>query len=191
MAIRFLEEKDIKRIIEIYSYYIENTTVTFEYTVPSYDEFKTRFNKIQENYPFIVYEEKGVILGYAYASKQNERMAYSWNCSLSVYLDKNSTGNGVGVKLYSTLLDILKIQGYFNAYALVTVPNEKSFSLHKKMGFELESINKNTGFKFEKWIDVAQWKKTLRDFEKPTTTPLGINDIDKDLIYKIFEKYSK
>lgn len=190
MKIRLLEERDIKRVIEIYSYYIENTTITFEYTVPSYDEFKKRFLNIQKQYPFIVYEENEKIYGYAYASTHHERAAYSWNCEFSIYIDKDFRGKGIGAILYKALEDIVREQGYYTAYALITIPNDRSFAFHKKQGFEIEGINKNTGFKFEKWLDVATLSKPLREYTKPSNFPLSINNIDSEKTNNILKKYS-
>lgn len=191
MKIRFLEEKDIKRIIEIYSYYIENTTITFEYIVPSYNEFKERFFNIQKQFPFIVYEENGIIYGYAYASDHHERAAYKWNCEFSIYIDKNYLGKGTGVVLYNALEEIVKLQGYYNAYSLITVPNERSFALHKKIGFKLECIHENTGFKNGNWIGVSEWIKPLRKYSNPTKFPISINNINKSDLEDILKKYSK
>ena len=118
--IRIAEERDIPAILEIYGPYVLNTTITFEYDVPTREEFTRRFRDITRQFPWLVYEEDGEILGYAYASAPYARAAYAWCAEPSVYLKPEARGRGIGRKLYAALEQILDCQGYQVLYALVT-----------------------------------------------------------------------
>ena len=160
MGIRFAAEADAPALLAIYAQYIE-TGITFEYELPSREEFARRIREFGGTYPYLVWEEDGRIVGYAYAHRQAERAAYQWNAELSVYVDENCTGMGMGKALYQALIEILKCQNVKNAYALVTSPNEKSDALHKSMGFTLEGVSHNTGYKMGKWLDVSSYVKAI------------------------------
>lgn len=166
---RFATAEDASKILEIYKYYIENTTITFEYDVPTFVEFKERIKNTLLEYPYIVCEYKNEILGYAYAHKVWMRAAYQWDVELSVYIDKDYTGNGLGKKLYKILIEILKLQNVVNVYGCVTYPNEKSDKLHESLGFKKVGIFENSGYKFGKWIGVTWFHKAILEYEKKTT----------------------
>ena len=106
-------------MLRIYAPYIENTSITFEYDVPSVSEFALRIEEIQKKYPWIVYEEEGKILGYAYGGPMLTRAAYQWTVESSVYVSEKAKGRGIGTLLYDTLLDMLKKQNFCVCYALV------------------------------------------------------------------------
>ena len=161
MKLRLANINDAQDILNIYKPYVKNTTITFEYDVPSLDEFKNRISTISENFPYIVCEIDDAIVGYAYASKYRGRAAFNWTVELSIYVNENYHNHKVSHKLYSSLLDILKIQGVYNAYACITIPNEKSKKFHDKFGFNLVGTFTNSGYKFGKWIDVIWMEKIL------------------------------
>lgn len=172
MSIRAAVLGDAEEILEIYRPYIEETTVTFEYETPSLEEFKDRMRKVMEKYPWLVWEEGGQILGYAYAGDFRSRMAFSWDCELSVYLRMDARGRGIGSRLYQELLEILRELGYFNAYALICVPNEESEGLHDKLGFYEEGRYQKVGYKFRQWLDLSCRVKRLQgESEKPVSLP--------------------
>lgn len=118
----------------IYAQYIE-TTITFEYTLPTEQAFSERIASISSVYPYLVCEEGGRAVGYAYAHRQMEREAYQWNAELSIYLDPSVTSKGLGRKLYGVLMEVLKLQNIKTVYGVVTQPNLKSEKLHLSMGF--------------------------------------------------------
>ncbi|MFZ2538437.1 MAG: N-acetyltransferase family protein [Oscillospiraceae bacterium] len=184
--IRFIDKKDSFAVLSIYSPYILNTAITFEYAVPTIQEFEARIESISAQFPYIVCEIDGEIVGYAYASKHHERMAYQWNCELSVYVSPKHHGKHIATALFQCLLSILKELGYKNVYSLVVVPNEKSTSLHNSFGFEQVALLKNTGYKFEKWHDVATLFKQISEYDLNPTGPKTINEIDTFLITNIF-----
>ena len=112
-------------IRKIYSQYID-TPITFEYALPTEAEFTERVKKISSVYPYLVCEVNGRIIGYAYAYRQKERMAYQWNAELSIYLGRPYTSQGIGKRLYCALIELLEKQGVKNVYGGVTLPNVKS-----------------------------------------------------------------
>ena len=188
MIIRLANIEDSKALLNIYSQYID-TAITFECVLPTEKQFKERIAGIIKDYPYLVCEENGEILGYAYAHRQMEREAYQWNAELSIYLDKNFTSKGVGKKLYYILIDILKLQGIKNVYAGVTVPNEKSKNLHLSLGFTSLGIYHNTGYKNNKWHDVEWFEKQIMPYNIEPKPFVSISKIDLEEIQEIIKKY--
>ena len=123
MPIRFAKKEDIFHILEIYRPYVESTTVSFEYVCPSLEEFTERFTKYTQQFPWLVWEEEGEILGYAYACAPFTRMAYSWVAEASVYLCPKAHRKGIGSALYAALEELLRKQGYLTLYALAKGEN--------------------------------------------------------------------
>ena len=183
---RFATVEDAGKILEIYKPYVENTTITFEYDVPALEEFKNRIKNILTNYPYIVCEYENKILGYAYAHKVWMRAAYQWDAELSVYIDKEYMGNGLGKKLYKILIEILKLQNVVNVYGCVTYTNEKSDRLHESFGFKRVGIFENAGYKFGKWIGVTWFHKAISEYKKNPEKLKKISQIDKEKIKLLF-----
>lgn len=183
---RFATVEDAGKILEIYKPYVENTTITFEYDVPALEEFKNRIKNILTDYPYIVCEYENKILGYAYAHKVWMRAAYQWDAELSVYIDKEYMGNGLGKKLYKILIEILKLQNVVNVYGCVTYPNEKSDRLHESFGFKRVGIFENAGYKFGKWIGVTWFHKAISEYKKNPEKLKKISQIDKEKIKLLF-----
>ena len=179
MEIRFVKPEDCRQILDIYGQYI-NTSITFEYELPSEEDFAKRIEEISEIYPYLVLEENDKIFGYAYAHRLRERAAYQWIAELSIYLDKNITSKGHGRILYEKLLEILKLQGLKTVYGCITMPNEKSEKLHEKLGFKNVGVFSKAGYKNGKWLNIAWFEKNIAPCE---TNPKDITPI-KDL--KIF-----
>ncbi|MBL1230600.1 N-acetyltransferase [Enterococcus sp. BWB1-3] len=183
MKIRLISPGDIEAVLSIYSQYID-TPITCEYALPSKNEFTQRINSFTTTYPYLVCEEEGKIIGYAYAHRHMERKAYEWNAELSIYLDKEQTAKGVGMQLYTILISILKKQGIKTVIGGVTLPNRKSQQLHEKLGFEQMGIYHNNAFKNGQWFDVAWYEKQLG----PYTTPepiIPITNLSKEEIAEI------
>ena len=134
LIIRFVRADDSAALLRIYAGYID-TPVTFECALLSERAFAERIAAISAEYPYLVCEEEGAVVGYAYAHRQRDREAYQWNAELSVYLDPAYTRQGLGGRLYRILLDMLRLQGIRTVYAGVTVPNPASERLHESMGF--------------------------------------------------------
>ena len=169
--IRPATEKDIPEILEIYAPYVENTTVTFEYDVPCQRSFLQRFYEITAQFPWLVWEEEGRILGYAYASAPYSRAAFSWCAEPSIYLREDAKGRGIGRKLYTVLEKILEEQGYQVLYALITSENSESIGFHRKMAYEIRANFPDCGFKFGRWLGLVWMEKRLKIVQSPSAFP--------------------
>lgn len=190
IKLRLASAGDAPQVLDIYAPYIRETAITFELEVPELDAFARRLAGISSRYPYIVAEESGGIMGYAYAAEQHERAAYQWNASLSVYLAPEARGRGLGTRLYRALMELLAQLGYRNFYGLVTLPNEASMKLHRKMGFSELCVLRRTGYKFGKWHDVAWVEKAAGSFEDVPQKPLNINELEDGEVRRVLERYS-
>jgi L-amino acid N-acyltransferase YncA len=161
-SIRNARVEDASRILEIYAYYVENTAVTFEYVTPSLDEFSERMRTTLQKYPYLVVEEEGRIVGYAYAGPFYGRAAYDWSCELSIYLDREARGHGLGRALYKALQSALEKMGILNLYACIAYPQvadehltQASVRFHERLGFSRVGTFRQCGYKFNTWYDVV------------------------------------
>ena len=169
--IRAAVEADVPAILDIYAPYILTTTATFEYTVPAREEFLERFRGITSQFPWLVWEEDGEILGYAYASAPYSRAAYAWCAEPSVYLLPRARGRGIGTKLYAALEKILEFQGYQVLYALITQENTDSLGFHERRGYRFSVLFPHCGFKFGRWLGLIWMEKRLKSVEIPSNSP--------------------
>lgn len=161
--IRLVKLEDTERLLQIYQYYVLHTAITFEYTAPTEAEFLERIAHISHAYPYLVYCRNKEILGYAYACRYREREAFNWDVEVSVYMAPEERGQGIGSALYSRLIGILQAQGFYNAYALITYPNEGSIRLHEKFGFQKVGLCQKTGYKLGKWHDLLLMECVLKE----------------------------
>ena len=168
IIIRDANLKDAQRILEIYSYYIKNTAITFEYEVPSEEDFKARMSKIMDRYPYLVIERNGKIEGYAYAGPFVGRAAYDWSCEMTIYLDYKSCKVGIGRKIYEALENRLKSMGILNLYAAIAYPEEEdnylnynSANFHKHLGFNEVGRFYKCGYKFKHWYHMIWAEKII------------------------------
>lgn len=186
--LQFAKEEDVQEMLDIYGPYVTDTAITFEYEIPDIRNFKNRFETITRQFPWLVVKIDGKLAGYAYAGLHHERAAYQWDAELSIYLAKEYQGMGIGKALYSALIELLKKQGYYNLYALLVYPNEKSELLHTWFGFETIGIYKKSGNKFGKWYDVRSMGKTIRDYCDNPEIPLPVSGISQEEAEKIFRE---
>ena len=196
ITLRFAAPSDAAKLVEIYRPYVENTTVTFEYDVPSEDEFAARIRAFSTEFPFIVCELDGEAVGYAYAHKYGERFSFRFCAELSVYIAEDFRGKGIGRLLYGALIELLWLQGYKNLYALVAAPNPASFALHDAFGFKEVGRANGVGYKFGKWIDlvtlelIAGDKSTTSDASKWRECPKKIGELET-AAEKVLKEYEK
>jgi len=179
--IRLATEADVPAMLDIYAPYILTTTYTFEYEVPTQEAFLARFRSLTASFPWLVWEEDGEILGYAYGSLPFERAAYAWCAEGSVYLKPEARGRGIGKKLYDALEAILTAQGYRRNYAIITSENAASVAFHRKMGYKITAEFPNCGYKFGRWLGVVWMEKQLEAVGNDGISPvswrsLGQND---------------
>jgi phosphinothricin acetyltransferase len=152
---------DAEVLAKIYNYYIKNTVITFEEDEISVAEMAQRIESVQRSYPWIVYEEGGVILGYAYAGEFKGRCAYRFTLESSIYLDPTASGKGIGLALYQEIIHRLQQDGYHSLIGVVAAGNPASTVLHQKLGFKLCGTIADAGYKFARWIDVEYWQLKL------------------------------
>ena len=163
MRIRNLHKEDIAACLSIYNWYIEHTTITFETEPLSLQAFRERIENITRRYPWLVAEDtEHTIVGYAYLDTFNARSAYDYTCDVSIYLDYEQRYHGTGTILMQALLDLAKEDGYHTAVSIVTQGNEPSEHLHEKCGFTKAGVLEDTGYKFEKWLSVTYYVKSLQ-----------------------------
>lgn len=177
IKIRLADEKDCQDMLDIYAPFVKDTTVSFEYEVPSYDEFKNRIVEIQAKYPWIVCEIDNEIVGYAYASPFNKRSAYEWSVDYSIYVSPVKHGMGIGTALYTCLTDILRLQGFYNAFAGITSSNNKSENFHKSFGFKPVGTYHDAGYKFNNWHDVQWFEYKISEKQNPPRKIRNIHEI--------------
>lgn len=175
--IRFAREEDLPRILQIYAPYILESTASFEYTVPTLEEFTLRFRQITAQFPWLVYEENGQVLGYAYGSLAFQRAAYHWSAESSVYLCPEGQGRGIGRRLYEVLEYLLQQQGYRKVYAIVTSENEGSLAFHKAVGFSFTAFFPDIGIKFGRSLGVTWMEKCLKSGDLPTIFPKPVEEV--------------
>lgn len=159
--IRLVRADDAAPIGEIYNHYVVHSHATFEERPVAVSDMATRVSTISRDWPFIVCEKEGELVGYAYAAPWRSRSAYRFSVETSVYLDARSRGRGVGTALYEVLLVDLRARGLHAAMAGISLPNEASERLHRRFGFAKVAHLKEVGYKFDRWIDVAYWQLLL------------------------------
>ena len=174
ILIRTARVEDAGELLKIYAYYVENTAITFEYEVPSLEEFARRIQETLVNYPYLVAEVDGKIAGYVYAGRFRTRAAYDWSASTSIYLDRQYRRMGLGKLLYAKLEELLKKQHVVNVYAGVAEPvvedeyltnNSKLF--HEAMGYEVVARFQKCGSKFGRWYNLIEMEKIIGEHTNP------------------------
>lgn len=175
MSIRQATVQDVPRLLEIYGPYVKNTAISFEYVVPSREEFTQRFLGITAQFPWLVWEENGVVLGYAYGSRPFERAAYQWSAAASIYLCPQACGKSIGKKLYAALEQLLQAQGYRKVYAIITTANEASVDFHRAVGYRHTATMPDCGYKFGKWYGTVWMEKDLNTWDAPPREPIPIH----------------
>lgn len=179
--IRAAEKADVPAMLAIYAPYVLETTVTFEYTVPTLSEFEDRFLSVTEKLPWLVWEEEGMVLGYAYASLPFTRAAYAWCAEPSIYLRSDARGRGIGKRLYAALEAILLELGYVVSYAIITGENAPSLAFHYALGYRKCGELVNSGQKFGRWLDVYWLEKRLNSVETPRNPPIPWKEFSKNI----------
>ncbi len=174
MKLRMAGLADTRAILDVYAQYID-TPITFETDLPGKNAFRERIRSVRKIYPWIVAEENGRLAGYAYAHCPWERAAYRWNAELSVYLDRDFRGYGLGTRLYRVMIELLRLQNVRVALACVTVPNAASERMHAALGFTQSAFFARAGWKNGAWHDVAWLSLPLCDDE---AEPLPLTPAD-------------
>ena len=188
LRFRFAEEQHAAAIQAIYAPYCESSVVSFETNAPSVEEIGRRIWKISEQFPWIVGEFDHRVLGYAYGSRHSERTAYQWSADATVYVSPLAQRTGLGRGLYTSLFRILAVQGYYKAYAGITLPNPASVGLHEATGFKPVGIYRGVGYKLGSWHDVGWWQLSLQPESDEPPAPCGIQEIrHSPAVHEAFE----
>ncbi len=169
VTIRPVRPEDAERLLAIYAPYVTDTAITFEYTVPSVEEFSRRIRSISKRYPYLAAERGGKLLGYAYAQAFHSRPAYDWAVETSIYVDRANRRAGVGKALYAALEAALKAQGILNMNACIGVPAGKedeyltrnSQEFHAHLGYRLVGEFHQCGYKFGRWYNMVWMEKHI------------------------------
>lgn len=160
--IRPAEPRDAAAITAIYNHYIANTTITFEEEAITAQDIAERIEEIgSANLPWLVAEEDGAIVGYAYASKWKGRCAYRYSVECAVYFSPSSVSKGWGTKLYDALFAVLREKSIHVVIGGIALPNPASVALHEKLGMKKVAHFSEVGFKFDRWLDVGYWQMSL------------------------------
>lgn len=180
--IKVATKDDAAGMLEIYTPFILNSGITQETEVPSIKDFQNRIISNLEERPWLVCEIDGQVAGYAYAGKHRDRKGYQWCTEPSVYISAKYFGVGIADALYTALFDILKLQGYVNAYAVITLPNDRSIAFHKKFGFEYLTTYKKIGYKLGQWHDVGWMEYEINPHKVGPDDPIKFTAIHKSAI---------
>lgn len=161
IVVRPVIPADADRLLAIYAPYVLESAITFEYEVPSLQEFEKRITHITSCYPYLAALAEGEIKGYAYASAFKNRPAYDWSVETSIYVDKDYHGQGIGSKLYRRLEELLRRQNICNLCACIAYPNPESIGFHEHMGYKTVAHFHQSGYKFGSWYDMIWMEKFI------------------------------
>ena len=191
ITIREANIKDSKQILDIYSPYILKTPITFEYSIPTLEQFKKRVENTLEKYPYLVCEENNEIIGYAYAGAYKGRKAYDFTAELSIYIKEGYDKKGIGKNLYSALIDILKKKNLQILYACITIHKTLgSNQFHEKLGFKKIGFFEKSGYKDYNWYDTAWYSLEIGNFETNPKEIIPITKLSSLEKEKILQKYN-
>ena len=178
--LRIATLQDVPEMLSIYAPYVETTTISFEYEPPTLQEFTRRFETYTRQFPWLVWEEDGSILGYAYASAPFSRAAYGWCAEPTVYLRPEARGRNIAASLYAVLEEILWRQGYQVLYALVCGENESSRRFHEKLGYRICAEFPDIGFKMGRWLSLIWYEKRQKMAIIPSISPCPWPEVVQD-----------
>jgi phosphinothricin acetyltransferase len=165
---------DAGAIARIYAPYVTDTAISFETEPVSAEQVAQRMQEADGLYPWFVATEENAVVGYAYAAQFRIRPAYRFAVETSIYLEQGAQGRGVGTALYRALLDQLTKQGFTQAIAGITLPNEASVRVHERVGFALVGIYKDIGYKLGRWRDVGRYQCPLAESKEPAEEPRNL-----------------
>ncbi|MGN1340955.1 MAG: GNAT family N-acetyltransferase [Oscillospiraceae bacterium] len=186
IIIRMADPADAEQLLAIYSYYVKNTAITFEYDVPAPEEFRARICHTLEKYPYLVAEKQGRAVGYAYAGAFKGRAAYDWSVEVTVYVDKDLHRCGIGKMLYSRLEELLKAMGVTNLYACIGVPaaedeflTRNSIDFHQHLGYVPVGEFHKCGYKFDRWYNMVWAEKIVGEHRSGQEDVINFNELNK------------
>jgi L-amino acid N-acyltransferase YncA len=176
--VRLATPGDAVAVAAIYAPFVRDTAISFEWEPPTVEEMAERIARTLERFPWLVLEEEGAVVGYAYATAYRGRAAYQWSAEVSVYVDPRAHGRGVATRLYTALFALLAAQGYRVLYGVIALPNEASVRLHEKGGFERIGVFEGAGYKHGAWHDVLWMRRALLPLDGDPAPPLPLPALD-------------
>lgn len=182
VKIRIAEMDDARRIRDIYAPYVSETALTLTSTTPTLEQVVKTMLDVKKLYPYLVCCIDDEVVGFAYAYRLRPHESYNWTAELSIYLDPDFQGRGIATALYTALFQILKLQGYCNLFAAITLPNEASIALHRHFGFNELAIMEKTAYKLGKWHDVMWMGMHITGCHDPEEhgNPLPVNKLNSN-----------
>lgn len=183
VSLRLATPDDAAACVELYAPYVRETSITFEYEVPTAADFRQRIETVLKLAPWLLAVEtrdgKERVLGYAYAGTWRTRVAYRWVVETAIYVDKDARGRGIGKALYGALMDLLRLQGFCRAIGGITLPNVESEKLHERLGFKFVGNFRKCGWKQGTWWDVGFWELELREQSGEMKETVGVAEVMK------------
>ena len=173
--IRIARDDDADAIHAIYAPIVRDSAITFETELPTAATLRERMRAKLQHYPWLVWEEAGEVLAYAYAGRFRERAAYDWIAETSIYVHADARRRGIARQLYGALLELMRLQGINQAVGVISLPGETSVAMHEAMGFEPAGVWRQAGYKLGRWWDVGVWQKTL---QAPSNPPSAVTPFD-------------
>jgi len=170
-TIRVACPEDAEAILAIYTPIVRETAISFEVEPPTYVEMHERIATTLRRLPWLVCERQGEVLGYVYASPHRARAAYQWSVDVSVYIQAKARRTGMGRALYHALFQLLSLQGFYQCFAGITLPNPASVGLHEALGFQPVGVYQAVGYKLGGWHDVGWWQRALQPRPSLPTPP--------------------
>jgi L-amino acid N-acyltransferase YncA len=190
-TIRLAAPSDAAAVLAIYTYYVLETAVSFETVPPSLREMERRMQAYMAAYPFLICEQDGQVLGYAYAHQFQARAAYAWGAELSVYLRDECRGRGLGQALYGALIALLTHQGVRTVYGCLTLSNQASCRLHERLGFTPVGVFRKAGYKHGAWHDVIWYEKAIAPYDESPAPLIAFSQLDGALTAAVLAKAGK
>ena len=190
-SIRLATSNDAEAILAIYAPYITSTSFTFEAEIPSLKDFQKRITDYLVHWPWLVCVIDGRIAGYAYGAKYRERVGYQWCVESSIYVHDDFLKQKAGKALYEALIEILKMQGYRNVYAVINLPNDRSVRFHESCGFTYFATYENVGYKLGNWKNVGWWQLIINEYSMDPAPPIKFSELNKDFLENLFKEKSK
>jgi len=175
--IRVAQPSDGEAIAAIYAPIVRDTAISFEVDPPTPQEMAQRIAATLATHPWLVAEQDGQVIGYAYAAKHRDRAAYRWSVDVTVYIGAQARRGGVGRALYQKLIAVLRRQGFHAAFAGIALPNDASVGLHEAVGFTPIGTYKHVGFKLGQWRDTGWWRLSLSDPSGAPAEPIAFADL--------------
>ena len=187
VCVRAAAPEDAEQLLEIYTPFVISedsslSNVSFELAAPDVEEFRQRIQDISKQFPYLVGEVNGQILGYVYCHPYRERLAYQWSVEVTIYLAPAGQGKGLGRVLYEAMEEILRLQGITMLYSCITLGNEHSIKMHEALGYRLIGTFTNSGYKNGQWLDTVWLEKQLQPCPKQPDNIKSWRELDPDAV---------